>query len=254
MEATLDLDVLSKSSTEEIVAEKITEELDDILDEVVNLAKAEESQKPGLDDMVAAGEEAVEETDFAMQTGETLELEINLPIEATESQAKKTPLAEETESALDALIEAENEVMDALAKEAAATNDAQDASSTVRGKDSESKDSEKSLAEDSNTRQEAVCDAPVENTVAERTSDKLPAHNEQSSGDYLVNQESESEVQDVSAPVGEASIPQGYTDQLADVFSKKIEMTVARLIEEELSVIAERIVTEKIQGILANIR
>jgi hypothetical protein len=239
MEATLDLDVLSKSSTEEIVAEKITEELDEILDEVVNMAKTVESQKPVLDDRVTAGEEAVDETDFAMQTGDYLELEINLPMEATESQAKKTPLAEETKSAFDALIDAENEVMDSLAKEAG-TNDAQDASSTVTGKDSESKDTEKSLAEDSNTLEESVCDAS--------------AHDEQSSEDYLVDQESESEVEDVSAPVGEASIPQGSTDQLANVLSKKVEMTVSRLIEKELSVLVERMVTDKIKGILANIR
>ena len=72
MEATLDLDVLSRSPTGEIVAEKITEELDDILDEVVNLAKTKEGQKSGLYDMVAAREEAVYETDFAMQTGDYL--------------------------------------------------------------------------------------------------------------------------------------------------------------------------------------
>ena len=239
MEATLDLDVLSKSSTEEIVAEKITEELDDILDEVVNLAKTEESQKPVLDNMVSDGEEAVEETNFAMQPGETLELEIDLPIDITESQAKTTPLADETKSAFDALIDAENEVMDSLAKEAAA-NDAQDGSSTVTGKDSESKDNEKSLAEDSNTLEEGLSDA-------------LPAHNEQSSEDYLVDQESESEVGDVSAPVGETSFTQGSADQLADLLSKKIEITVSRLIEEQLSVVVERIVTEKLERILVNI-
>jgi hypothetical protein len=250
MEATLDLD---RSPRGEIVAEKITEELDDILDEVVNLAKTVEGQKPVLDNMVSDGEEAVDETDFAMQTGDYLELDINLPIEATESQAKKTPLAEETKSALDALIDAENEVMDSLAKEAVA-NDAQDASSTVTGKDSGHEDTEKSLAEDSNTPEDSVCDAHAENTVSEEKSDKLPAYNEQSSDGYLVDQESESEVEDVSAPVGETSILQSSTDQLADVLNKKIEMTVSRIVEEQLSVLVERIVTDKIKGIFATIR
>jgi len=253
MEATLDLDVLSKSPTTETVAEETTEELDDILDEVVNLAETVEAEDSVLDNMVAAGEEAVYETDFAMQTGDYLELEIDLPMETTESQAKKTPLAEETESALDALIEAETEVMDALAKEAGA-NDAQDASSTVTDKDSESKDTEKSLAEDLNTREEGVCDAPAENTVSEEKSDKLPAYNEQSSDDFLVDQELESEVEDVSAPVGEISILQSSTDQLADVLNKKIEMTVSRIVEEQLSVIVERSIAEKLEKILANIR
>jgi len=239
MEATLDFDVLSKSPTEEVVAEETAEELDNILDEVANLAITVEAENSILDNMVPDGEEAVEETDFAMQTGDYLELEIDYPMEATESQAKITSLAEETESVLDALIEAENEVMDSLAKEAAA-NDAQDASSTVTGKDSESKDTEKSLAEDSNSLKEGVCDAP--------------AHNEKSSEDSLSSRDSDSEVEDVSAPVCETLIPQGSTDLLADVLSKKIEMTVSRLIEKELSVLVERMVTEKIKGILANIR
>jgi hypothetical protein len=252
MEATLDLDVLSKSPTGEIVAEETTEELDDILDEVVNLAEIIEGQKHVLDNMVPE-EEAVDETDFAMQTGDYLELEIDLPTEATESQAKITSLAEETESALDALIDAENEFMDALAKEAWA-NDSRDSSSTVTGKDSEDKDTETSLAEELNRSEENVCDAPVENTVSDETSDKLLAFNEKSSKDSLVARDSESEVQDVSAPVGEASIPQVSIDQLTDMLRMKIDATIARLIEERLSVIVERSIAETLERILANIR
>ena len=119
MEATLEFEMLKDTSVAEMVAEESTKELDDILDEVVNLAETIEGQEPVLDNMVADGEEAVDETDFAMQTGDYLELEIDLPMEATETQAKITPLAEETESALDALVDVENEVMAAPAKEAA---------------------------------------------------------------------------------------------------------------------------------------
>ena len=56
MEAALDLDVSSKSPTGEIVIEETSEELDDILDEVVNLAKTVEGQKPVLDNMIADGD------------------------------------------------------------------------------------------------------------------------------------------------------------------------------------------------------
>jgi hypothetical protein len=87
----------------EMPAEGLDAQLDDILDEVVNLAATVEAENSILDNIVADGEEAVDETDFAMQTGDYLELEIDLPMEATEPQAKITPLAEETESALDAL-------------------------------------------------------------------------------------------------------------------------------------------------------
>jgi len=252
MEATLEFEMLSDTSVAEMIAEETTKELDDILDEVVNLAETIEDQKPVLDNIVADGEEAVDETDFAMQTGDYLELEIDLPMEATEPQAKTTPLAEETESAFDALIDAENEVMAALAKEVGA-NGSGDSLLTVAGTDSEDTDTEKSLAEDSNTREESFCDAPAENTVSDETYDKLPAYNEQSSEDFLGVQESESKVEDVSASVGEASTPQGSSDQLTDMLSKKIEATIARLVEERLSIIVERSIAEKLEGILANI-
>jgi type III secretory pathway component EscV len=252
MEATLEFEMLSDTSVAEMIAEETTKELDDILDEVVNLAETIEDQKPVLDNIVADGEEAVDETDFAMQTGDYLELEIDLPMEATEPQAKTTPLAEETESAFDALIDAENEVMAALAKEVGA-NGSGDSLLTVAGTDSEDTDIEKSLAEDSNTREESVCDAPAENTVSNETYDELPAYNEQSSEDFLGVQESVSKVEDVSASVGEASTPQGSSDQLTDMLSKKIEATIARLVEERLSIIVERSIAEKLEGILANI-
>ena len=151
------------------------------------------------------------------------------------------------------MIDVENEVMAALAKEVGA-NGSGDSLLTIAGKDSEDTDIEKSLAEDSNTREESVCDAPAENTVSNETYDELPAYNEQSSEDFLGVQESVSKVEDVSASVGEASTPQGSSDQLTDMLSKKIEATIARLVEERLSIIVERSIAEKLERVLANIR
>ena len=252
MEATLGFEMLRDTSVSETVDEESIKELDDILDEVVNLAENIVGQEPVLDNMVTDGEEAVDETDFAMQTGDYLELEVDLPMEATEPQTKTTPLAEETESALDALIDAENEVMAALAKDAG-VNDPGDSLLTVADTDSEDTDTEKSLAEDSNTREESVCDAPAENTVSNETYDKLSAYDEQSSEDFLGVQESESKVEDVSAPVGEASTPQSSSDQLTDMLGKKIEATVALLVEERLSVIVEGAIAEKLDTIFSSI-
>jgi type III secretory pathway component EscV len=252
MEATLGFEMLRDTSVSETVAEESIKELDDILDEVVNLAENIEGQKPVLDNMIADGEKAVDETNFSMQTGDYLELEIDLPMETTEPQVKTTPLAEETESAFDALIDVENEVMAALAMEVGA-NGPGDSSSTVTDKDSEDTDTEKGLAEDSNTREEGVFDAPAENTVSNETYDKLPAYNEQSSEDFLGVQESEIKVEDVSASVGEASTPQGSSDQLTDMLSKKIEATIVRLVEERLSIIVEGAILEKLDTIFSSI-
>ena len=252
MEATLEFEMLRDASVAEMVAEESIKEVDDILDEVVNLAETMEVEETVFNNVVADGEEAVDETDFAMQTGDYLELEIDLPLETTELQAKKTPLAEEAESAFDALIDVENEVLAAPAKEVGA-NDPGDSLVTVAGKDSEDKDAEKSLAEDSNTREEGVCNAPVENTVPDETYGKLPSNNEKSSEDFLGVQESKSKVEDISASVGEASTPHGSSDQLTDMLSKKIEATIARLIEERLSIIVERSIAEKLDTIFSSI-
>jgi hypothetical protein len=120
MEATLEFEMMREASVAEMVAEGGRKELDDILDEVVNLAETLGGQNFAVDTMVAAGEEGVDETDFALQTGDYLELEVDVPLEATEPQAGITPVAEEPESALDALLDVENEGMAALAKEAGA--------------------------------------------------------------------------------------------------------------------------------------
>jgi hypothetical protein len=253
MEATLKFEMLRDTPVEEMVAEESTKELDDILEEVVNLAETIGIEETAFDNMVADGEEAADETDFAMQTGDYLELEIDVPMEKTEPRAKTTPLAEDTESAFDALIDAENEVMAELAKEAEA-NDAQDSSSTVTGKDKGYKDTEKSLAEDSNKREESVCDTPAENTISNKTYDKLPSNNEKSSEDCLGVQKSESEVEEVSASVGEVSTPQGSNDPLPDGLGKKIEATIYRLVEERLSVLVEGVILGKLDRIFSSIR
>ena len=78
MEATLEFEMLKDTSVAEMVAEGATKELDDILDEVVNLAETMKAEKFTVDNVVADGEEAVDETDFAMQASDELELEIEV--------------------------------------------------------------------------------------------------------------------------------------------------------------------------------
>jgi type III secretory pathway component EscV len=252
MEATLEFEMLSDTPGAEMVAEETTMEVDDILDEVANLAETMEVDETDFSNVVADREEVVDETDFGMKTGDYLELEIDVPMETTDLHAKTTPLAEETESALNALIDVENEVSAALAKEVGA-NDSGDSLLRVEDEDSEDRNAEKSLADYSGTREESVCDAPAENMVSDETYDKLPSNNEKSSENFLGVQESESMVKDVSAPVGEASTPHSSSDLLTDMLSKKIEATIARLVEERLSIIVERSIAEKFERILENI-
>jgi hypothetical protein len=252
METISKFEMLRDTPVAGMVAEESTKELDDILDEVANLAETMGVEETASDNMVADREQPVDESDFGMKTGDYLELDIDVPMETTDLHAKTTSLAEETESALNALIDVENEVSAALAKEVGA-NDSQDSSSTVTGKDKGYKDTEKGSAGYSNTREESVCDAPAEDTVSNEICDNLPAYNEKSSEDLLGVQESESEVECVSASVGEISTPQGSNDQLADVLGNKIEATLSRLFEERLSVLVEGAIMEKLDTIFSSV-
>jgi hypothetical protein len=239
MEATSEFEMMRGKSVSEMVSEESTKELNDILDEVANLAETMGVEDTASDNMVADREQTVDETDFGMQTGDYLELDIDLPLETTDLHAKTTPLAEETESALNALIDVENEVSAALAKEVGA-NEPGDSLLAATGKDSNDKDAEKSSAEDSNTREESDCDSPAENTVSNETYDRLPSN-------------LESKVEDVSASVDELSTSQGANDQLADVLGKKIEAIIYRLFEERLSVLVEGAIMEKLDTIFSSV-
>jgi len=129
MEATLEFEMLRDTSVAEMVAEESTKELDDILDEVVNLAETMGVEKFIVDNMFADVMQACDETDYETQTSDELELEIE----------------------------------------------------------------------------------------------------------------------------GEVSTPQGSNDRLTDVFGKKIEATVALLVEERLSVIVEGAIAEKLDTIFSSI-
>ena len=61
MRDTIELEMLRDTSLAEMVADETTEELDDILREVVNLAEAIETEKPGGDSIAADGEETANE-------------------------------------------------------------------------------------------------------------------------------------------------------------------------------------------------
>ncbi len=97
MEATSEFGVLRNREVSKMADHEAAKEVDDILDEVVNLAETMEIEKPILDNRVTDGEETSDEADFARQTGDDLELEIELPEESTESQAEITPKAEGAE-------------------------------------------------------------------------------------------------------------------------------------------------------------
>jgi hypothetical protein len=162
-----------------------------------------------------------------MQTGDYLELEIDLPMEATEPQAKITPLAEETESALDALIDAENEIISTLSDGPPALDD--------------------QLSEDLPVDSEMEQDSKEDNVSFA----KAPSIAEKSSEELLGEVELENVLEAGQTNAGGTSRLSASDDELAALITEKMEAFVTSLVEERMSAIVERIITEKITNIFA---
>ena len=65
--------------------------------------------------------------------------------------------------------------------------------------------------------------------------------------------ESDSEVEEVDAHLGQGSTPLSSDGQLASLLSKKIDATLAGLVEERLSAVVERIIVDKINSVFASV-
>ena len=146
METSLAVEELNDTTVAEIVAEETSKELDDILDEVVNLAKVTVSEESMTSDLAAvreANEEYNEET-VDVDSLE-LELEIELPGEGTEPQTGIESGAEKKESAADRLMGEEDEITGTLAKKTGIIHTG-DPSPIISGNDSVGREPDAVLA------------------------------------------------------------------------------------------------------------
>ena len=171
METNLTVEELDDRKVAEMVAEEATKQLEDVLDEVVDLAKNTEFKQSTKDDLATYSEEPEEELNDETLPMDDLELDIDLAEESTKPQTGVEPVAEEKESA---------------------------------------------------------------------------PHR-------LIDTESESEVEEVAGHLGQASTPLGSDGQLASLLSKKIDATLAGLVEERLSAVVERIIVDKINRVFASV-
>ncbi len=253
METTLAVEELNDRKLAEMVSEEATRQLEDVLDEVVDLAKNTEFKQSTKDDLAIASEDPGEKLNDESLPMDDLELDIDLAEESTEPQTEVEPVAEETESAPRRLIDTEYEIMAMLAKTAGA-NDSGDSSPRVTGKDSVAQDMDKGLAAELRPPEENASDAPEEGIISGEMVDELVAAiNNRSSKHFSSDQESESEIEAVDGHLGQASTPLSSDGQLASLLSKKIEATVTCLVEERLSAVVERVILDKINRIFATV-
>lgn len=265
----------------EMPVEGLDAQLDDILDEVVDLAQDMRAEELIQVDLAPGEEGAGEEANDETQAIDDLELEIELPEESTELQAGIEHEAKEAESTLDALIDAENEIMSTLSKESVAS-DTEGTTKTATSKDAGDRGIEKARSGLCSTSGEEAAE-PLEKTVMPKeAADGPPALDYQLSEDLPVNSEMEQDSKEdnvsfAKAPsIAEKSsdellsevelenvLEAGQTnaggtsrlsasdDELAALITEQMEAFVTSLVEERMSAIVERIITEKITNIFA---
>ena len=235
----------------EMPVEGLDAQLDDILDEVVDLAQDMRAEELIQGDLAPGGEETGEEANDETQAIDDLELEIELPQESTELQAGIEHEAEEAESTLDALIDAENEIMSTLLKESVAS-DTRGTTETATSKDAEDRGTEKArsglcskIGEDASE--------PMEKTVMpEEAADGPPAPDDQLSKDASIDYELVNEAEEKGGE-DEKTNSDALANELGALLDKKMEVIVTRLVEERMPAIVEPIILEKIKKLLLSL-
>jgi hypothetical protein len=110
METTSAVEELDDRKVAEMVAEEATKQLEDVLDEVVDLAKNTEFKQSTKDELATSSEDPAEELNDETLPMDDLELDMDLAEESTEPQTGVEPVAEETESAPHRLIDTKSEI------------------------------------------------------------------------------------------------------------------------------------------------
>ena len=269
------------SSPKKAATKKLDFLLDTIDTEVADLADVVEVAGPILDDQTPSEEvSAISLDDGAIGT-DSLELDMNLFGEADGPPPEGEPADNQAQAALDAMSDAEGEVEAMLAQEV--STDAGGPPALETSKEEVDEDISKALDELLATREVDASKLLEKNTVPKPRQEpkKSPVVGEQLSEDLFDDLEkdlkstgdeaaepvgveewiSEDLLEDVQSEdegagknAGEAATKSGSEDELADLLTEKIEALVARLVEEHLSVIAERVIKRKINKIFSSMK
>jgi hypothetical protein len=273
------------SGSQGMVSNKLDFLLDTIDTEVANLAEAVVTEGPILYETASGDELQAVGLNHEKTVADHRDLNIGLLERSGEPSSEVGVVDKETEAALDALRDAEGEVEAMLTAEGVARS-TEDATLNVTDQETEDQPAAKTLAEFLATGEVDVASLFVkgeehqEAAAIPPTADgELPEDlfsdldtNSDSDDDTTPTSESaptqlEAKVDPLSEPTLEnanedpqvkadkpSSTPTSPDSELAILMSNKIEALLTRLVEERLPDIAERIIVEKLNKIIASMK
>ncbi len=273
------------SGSQKRVANKLDFLLDTIDTEVANLAEAVVTQGPILSETPADDEGSAMGLNHDTTAMEDLERTMVMSGDSDGPPSDLGPVDEEMEATIDALRSADAEVEAMLKPEGGARvgDDDDFAASEKNGDDQNAADAmvellatgevdasfilemteeqeeapAEALAVDDILPEDLFCDldttAPAsEDDATPASESSMPA--DKSSEDLLAKLGIASEVEEEQVKVDESPIsPLSSDGDLADLMSNKIEAVLTRLVEERLPAIAERIIIEKLNKMIASL-
>jgi hypothetical protein len=260
--------------------------LDTIDTEVANLAEAVETEGPILAESSSDDEGSAMGLNHDTTAMEDLDLAMVMSGDSDETPSDLGPVAEEMEATIDALKSADAEVEAMLRLEgearagkdddvAASENNAEDqnaadamvellatrevdASSLFNLTEEQEEASAEALAVDDILPEDLFCDLDTTSSASE--DDAIPESEssmsaEKSSEAFLAELGLETEIEEEQVEVDEESTsPPSSDGDLADLMSSKIEAVLTRLVEERLPAMAERIIIEKLNKMIASLK
>ena len=231
-----------------------TQRLDFLLDtidtEVANLAETVVTQGPILYETTSNDEGSAMGFNHETTANDYLNLDKALFGDSDEPQSGIESVAKETEAALDALRDSEDEVKGMLTPDGVAT-DATNAAVAAPGQNVEDQGAAEALAEVVATREVQSSSLPEKAEEQVEIAAEPSAVDDSLSEDVSSDLHKPSDSEEGTNPTSESSPAAASDGELATLMSRKIEALVTRLVEERLPAIAERIIVERFDKIIA---
>lgn len=211
----------------------LMEEIDSEISDIKDFIIPEESI---IDDMVSGGEEESIELDPELFEEDDLEMELETGEDPTGSSTEIESVEVDSETDTNTSVDGKGTGDELLAEKEAVSSDAEEV--TMSGINND-------LA--------SIMTKKIEEVVARFIEERMYTTGKQSSKNFFTGTEEVTGLERKLDVYSEKSYLNPSTDELADLMSNRIERIVSRKVEEQMPVIAERIVLEMVKKILMSV-
>jgi hypothetical protein len=235
-----------------------TEKLDFLLDtvdtEVANLAETMVTQGPIVHEATSSDEDPAIGLNHETTVADHLDLDMAMFGDSDESLFDMESLEVKTEAALGALMDAESEV-EAMLTPPEMETETENAAVAATDQEAKEQPAVKTLAQLLATSETDDFELSEKAEQQEQAAAKPPGVNDKLSEDRFSDLNTTSaESEGDALPTSKPPPPTPSDEELATLMSHKVEALLTRLVEERLPVIAEQIISEKLNKIIGSMK